>query len=169
MSTISFLSKFVFVAGLGFSVVACSNWPNPNLNANDPGVESYLGANFNTEIPQEFDYILYTRHGTFDQSIRFTNSGTLVFSEEGLQYANNTDEISIDYNDIISVKRLTVPVRPHNAVRRDTWLAIRFQDGDKVRRVGFRGDLARAHPFTGDRLVGLLRHTLANRDFASNT
>ena len=164
MSKLSFLSKSVIAFGLGFTLVACSNLPNPNLNASDPNVETYLGVNYKTDIPQEFKYILFTRHGTFDQSIRFTNSGTLAFTEEGIEYANNTDEISIAYDDIVSVKRLTVPVgRPKSAVRRDTWLAIRFNENGKVRRVGFRGDLARAHPWTGDRLVGLMRHTLANR------
>ncbi|NOX28066.1 MAG: hypothetical protein GXP21_07795 [Gammaproteobacteria bacterium] len=161
------LSKAILVMSLMIVLAGCAS-PNPNLDASDPDVNTYLGANYKTTIPQEFKYILYTRHGTFDASIRFTNTGTLVFGEEGLSYANNSDEIVISYDDIVSVKRLTVPVpRGLVAMRRDTWLAIRFQDGDKVRRVGFRGDLARSHRLTGDRLVGLLRHTLAERKLAS--
>jgi len=163
MSIFFHLSKIALAASLGLALVGCAS-PNPNLNASDTDVNTYLGANYKTTIPQQFKYILYTRHGTFDSSIRFTNTGTLVFAEEGLHYANNSDEISIDYDDIISVKRLTVPVsRQLSGYRRDTWLAIRFQDGNSIRRIGFRGDLARSHPLTGDRLVGLLRNTLATR------
>lgn len=167
MSMFSYFSKAILATGLAVALMSCAS-PNPNLNASDSDVNTYLGVNYKTTIPQEFQYILYTRHGTFDSSIRFTNSGTLVFGEEGLSYANNSDEIEIKYDDIVSVKRLTVPV-PRGLIgqRRDTWVAIRFQDGDKLRRVGFRGDLARSHPFTGDRLVGLLRHTLAQRNVAS--
>lgn len=163
MSRFNKLLQFLLYNILAFVLAGCVT-PNPNLDANDPDVETYLGVNFKTTLPQEFDYVLYSRHGTFDRSIRVTNSGTLVFGEEGLHYSNNTDEISIKYDDIVSVKRLTVPL-PKGAAfgRRDTWLAIRFQDGDKIRRVGFRGDVARAHPWTGDRLVGLLRYTLAAR------
>ncbi|MBL1433636.1 MAG: hypothetical protein COB94_009390 [Gammaproteobacteria bacterium] len=167
MSIFSHLFKAIIVTGFGAALVGCSV-PNINLDANDPDVNTYLGANYKTTIPQEFKYILYSRHGTFDASLRFTNTGTLVFGEEGLSYANNSGEITIDYDDIVSVKRLTVPVpRGLSAQRRDTWLAIRFQDGDKVRRVGFRGDLARSHRLTGDRLVGLLRNTLAERKVTS--
>lgn len=169
MAVVSELIKISVTVGAAVMLSACSigKLPNPNYDADDPNVETYLGVNYKTDIPQSFDYILFSRHGTFDQSVRVVNTGTLIFNEEGLEYENNSGQISIPYDSIVSVKRLTVPVgRVQAATRRDTWVAIRFDDGNKVRRVGFRGDLARAHPWTGDRLVGLLRSTLAKRDEA---
>lgn len=133
-------------------------------DANDPDVKAYLGVQYKTTLPQQFKYILYSKQGTLDASFQFTNSGTLVFDEDSLHYANNSDEVSVDYDDIVDLRRLTVPAgRPTNPLRRDTWLVIYYKVGEKTKKIGFRGDLARAHPWTGDRIYAVLRDTVAAR------
>ena len=159
MSLASRVSQSLLTTVLSFALLACAS----TYDVNDPDVRRGYGVDYKTTLPQEFDYILYSRHGTLDASIRFTNSGTLVFGENGLRYANNSEEVSIDYDDIVEIRRVLVPVRKMSPLQRNIWLSIRYRDGDTTRKIGFRGGLARAHPWTGDRIYLLLRDTLAAR------
>jgi len=153
------VSKVVLMAVLGFATVACVS----TYDADDPDVKTFLGAEYKTTLPQEFNYVLFSKYGTLDGSIRFTNTGTLVFNEDGLQYANNGNEVSIDYDDIVGIRRVVVPVRRMSPLQRDSWLSIRYKKDDAIKKVGFRGDLARADPWTGDRIYAILRDILAAR------
>jgi len=153
------ISKIVLVAVLGFSAVGCVS----TYDVNDPDVKTYRGAEYKTTLPQEFEYILYSKQGTFDASFRFTNTGTLVFNEDGLEFANKGSDVSINYDDIVSIGRVVVPVRSMSPLQRNSWLSIRYKEGDETRKIGFRGDLARAHPWIGDRIYAVLRDTLAAR------
>lgn len=149
---------FVLIALIALGLSGCVS----TYDRNDPDVKEYLGVQYKTTLPQQFKYILYSKQGTLDASNRFTNSGTLVFDEDRLHYANNSDEVSIDYDDIVDLRRVTVPVgRSTNPLRRDTWLVIYYKIGDKTKKIGFRGDLARSHPWTGDRIYAVLRDTVA--------
>ncbi len=159
MSLLFRIPQLLLTTVLSFSLLACAS----TYDANDPDVRRDYGVDYKITLPQEFDHILYSRHGTLDASIRFTNSGTLVFGEDSLQYANNSGEISIAYDDIVEIRRVLVPVRKMSPLQRDIWLSIRYRDGNATRKIGFRGELARAHPRTGDRIYLLLRDTLAAR------
>lgn len=147
-----------FYRGTGFGallllLVGCGSYYGDEVN-----VKRYRGIDYKTTLPQEFDHILYSRLGTLDSSQRVVNSGTLMLEQDRIHYANNTDSISIDYDDIVDIKRIQI-----SPAQRDTWVQIRFREGDEIRKTGFRGDRAMSHPWTGDRIFALLRDTLEAR------